>query len=265
MNDPLFSVSDQVVIVSGGTRGIGCAIARGFAERGAKVVVTGTEPSSTEQAAQVIGGDGMTVVPITCDVLDNNQIERLVQETSQRFGRIDTLVNVAGVNRRIPALEFSEENYDLVVNTNLKGAFFLSQAVGKVMKEQGQGNQINIASLTTDRPLKHVAPYAMSKAAIGHMTRALALEWGPYGIRVNAVAPGFVLTDLTKKLWSDKTMQEWGLANTPLRRLGQPEDMIGASIFLASKASEFMTGQVIYVDGGFNAGWAWPIPEGGGQ
>jgi gluconate 5-dehydrogenase len=100
---------------------------------------------------------------------------------------------------------------------------------------------------------------------MGQMTRALALEWGPLGVRVNALAPGFVLTDLTRQLWSDPTMQAWGTANTPLRRLGQPEDMVGAAVFLASAASAFMTGQVVYVDGGFTAGWAWPIPEGGGQ
>ena len=119
--------------------------------------------------------------------------------------------------------------------------------------------------LNTDRPLSNVLPYAMSKAGIAHMTRGLAMEWGPSGVRVNAIAPGFVLTDLTKKLWSDETMQHWGMSNTPLRRLGQPADMVGASIFLASEASAFMTGQVLYVDGGFTSGWAWPIPPGGGQ
>jgi NAD(P)-dependent dehydrogenase (short-subunit alcohol dehydrogenase family) len=108
-------------------------------------------------------------------------------------------------------------------------------------------------------------PYAMSKAAIAHMTRSLALEWGESGIRVNAIAPGFILTDLTRKLWSDPAMQEWGTTNTPMRRLGTPEDLVGTALFLASPASAFITGQVIYVDGGFTAGWAWPIPPAGGQ
>ena len=117
-----------------------------------------------------------------------------------------------------------------------------------------------VASLNSDRPLKHVLPYAMSKAGMAHMTKALALEWGDQGIRVNALAPGFILTDLTQRLWSDPTMQEWVEANTPQRRLGRPEDMVGTTIFLASPASAFMTGQVLYVDGGFTAGWAWPIP-----
>ena len=128
------------------------------------------------------------------------------------------------------------------------------------MLARGQGSQINIASLTSDCPLKHILPYAMSKAGIAQMTKALALEWGDRGVRVNALAPGFILTDLTQKLWSDPTMQAWGKANTPQGRLGTPEDLVGTAIFLASPASSFMTGQVLYVDGGFTAGWAWPIP-----
>ena len=122
------------------------------------------------------------------------------------------------------------------------------------MLERGKGNQINVVSLNNDRPLKGVMPYAMSKSALSQMTRSLAMEWGPRGIRVNAIAPGFVLTDLTKKLWSQPKMQEWGKTNTPLVRLGQPEDMIGAAIFLASEASAWMTGQTLFVDGGFSAG-----------
>ena len=201
------------------------------------------------------------MTPIVCDVAQSDQIERTVEEVLRLRGRIDTLINVAGVNRRKPALEISEQDYDFVMDINLKGAFLMSQSVGRQMLEQGGGCQINIASLNTDRPLKHVAPYAMSKSAMGHMTRALALEWGPHGVRVNALAPGFILTDLTEKLWSDPTMQTWGRRNTPLGRLGQPEDLVGTALFLASPASAFMTGQVLYVDGGFTAGWVWPIPE----
>ena len=123
----------------------------------------------------------------------------------------------------------------------------------------GQGCQINVSSLNNERPLTHVAPYAISKAGLGQMTRALACEWGPRGVRVNAIAPGFILTDLTEKLWSHERMREWGLANTPLRRMGRPDDLIGAAIFLASPAAAFLTGQIIYVDGGFTSGWQWPI------
>ena len=141
----------------------------------------------------------------------------------------------------------------------------MAQAVGRVMLPQKSGSVINIDSLNSAGPLKNVAPYAISKCGINGMTRALALEWGPSGVRVNGLAPGFILTDLTKKLWSDPTMQAWNTANCPLGRLGQPDDLIGTALFLASRASAFLTGQTIYVDGGVVCGRAWPIPDGGGQ
>ena len=210
-SDLLFSVEDQVVLVSGGSRGIGFAIAQGFAERHARVVITGRDQASCEDAAATMKYGRHPVRGIACDVQDRSMIDTAVGTVVADYESIDTLINVA--------------------------------------------------SLNTDRPLKNVAPYAMSKAGIGTMTRALALEWGPHGVRVNGLAPGFILTDLTKKLWSDETMQAWGKANTPQRRLGVPEDMVGSALFLASRASAFMTGQTLYVDGGFTAGWAWPIPE----
>lgn len=168
-------------------------------------------------------------------------------------------MSVAGVNIRQPATRFTADEYDFVVDINLKGAFFIAQEVGKQMVQQGSGSIINIDSLNTYAPLKNVTPYAMSKAGVVMMTRSLALEWGSKGVRVNSIAPGFILTDLTKKLWSDPTLQEWGTTNTPLGRLGQPDDMIGAAVFLASDAAAFMTGQVVRVDGGFSAGMNWPL------
>lgn len=265
MEDSLFDVSGQVVIVSGGSRGIGRAIAKGFVDRHATVVITGRDEASLALAVQEIGGGERKSLPVVCDVAQPDEIERLVTTVIADCGNIDTLVNVAGVNRRKPALEVSIDDYDFILDINLRGAFLLSQAVGRHMVERGSGCQINIASLNTDRPLKDVLPYAMSKAGIAHMTRGLALEWGPSGVRVNGIAPGFILTDLTQKLWSDEKMQEWGKTNTPQGRLGVPEDMVGTAIFLASPAASFMTGQTLYVDGGYTAGWAWPIPQGGGQ
>ncbi len=226
----------------------------------AKVIVTGRDEETLIATARDIARDEL-VVPIVCDVGDPQAIAALVQQVCDRFDRIDTLVNVAGVNRRKPALEVTEDDYDFVLGINLKGAFLLAQAVGRRMIEQGGGSIINIESLNSDRPLKNVLPYAVSKAGMNNMTKALAVEWGEFGVRVNGLAPGFILTDLTKKLWSDETMYRWGVSNTPLRRLGQPEDMVGTAIFLASPAAAFLTGQTIFVDGGFTAGWAWPIPE----
>lgn len=263
MHDELFSVADQIVLISGGSRGIGRALAEGFARRGARVIITGRQQATLDKTArEITSAAGRAVRPMVCDVADAAAIDRLVQGVLGEFGHLDTLINVAGVNRRMPAEKLTEEDYDFIVDINLRGPFLLSQAFGKHMLQRGRGNQINVVSLNNDRPLKGVLPYAVSKAGLEQMTRALALEWGPRGIRVNAIAPGFILTDLTQKLWSQPKMKEWGLANTPLVRMGVPDDLVGAAIYLASSASAFMTGQVLYVDGGFSCGLAWPIDYG---
>lgn len=259
MQDELFSVAGQIVLVSGASRGIGRSVAEGFARRGAVVVITGRDAATLQQTAREIAPPSGTVRPIVCDVADPAAINRLVDAVVKEFGRVDTLINVAGVNRRMPAERLTEADYDYILDINLKGPFLLSQAVGKQMLQLGRGNQINVVSLNNDRPLKGVMPYAVSKAGLGHMTKSLALEWGPRGIRVNAIAPGFILTDLTQKLWEQPAIKEWGRVNTPLRRLGKPGDLVGTAVFLASEASAFMTGQILYVDGGFGCGLAWPI------
>lgn len=260
MTDPLFQFQGKVVLISGGTRGIGRGIAQGFAERGATVVVTGTEQKTVDDAlAAIEPADGGEVYGEVCNVADPSAIKRVVGELVEKHSGVDTLINCAGVNRRKPSLEITEGDYDFILDINLKGAFLMSQEVGRHMIAAGGGSQINIASLNTDKPLLNVAPYALSKTGMAGMTRALAAEWGPAGVRVNALAPGFILTDLTEKLWSDPTMHEWGIANTPQRRLGKPEDMVGTALFLASVAAAFVTGQIIYVDGGFTAAFHWPI------
>jgi len=262
MNDALFSVADQVVLVSGGSRGIGRSIAEGFAQRQAKVIITGRDMATLEETARQIAPKDNPARCFVCDVAKSDDIKKLAADVVNEFGRIDTLINVAGVNRRMLSEKLTEDDYDFVIDINQKGPCLLSLAVGKEMLKRGKGNQINIVSLNNDRPVKGVLPYTMSKAAMGHMTKALAMEWGPRGIRVNAIAPGFILTDLTKKLWSQPTMKEWGRTNTPLLRMGVPEDMVGAAIFLASEASAFMTGQILYLDGGFTCGMNWPIDFG---
>lgn len=259
-SDDLFSVADQVVLVSGGSRGIGRALAAGFAQRGARVAVTGRNAETLQATAGEISAGGLVVKPFVCDVADASRIERLVDDVLAEFGRIDTLLNVAGVNKRQPVETFTVEDYDFILDINLRGAFLLAQRVGRHMIERRFGVQINVDSLNTYAPLKYVAPYAMSKWGMVAMTRCMAMEWGPYGVRVNTLAPGFILTDLTRKLWSDPDMQKWAAANTPLGRLGEVEDLVGAAIFMASPASAFMTGQVVRVDGGMSAGIIWPIP-----
>lgn len=260
MSDELFSITGQHVLVTGGSRGIGRAITEGFAARGARVLICSRCQESVDTAVSEMQSAGLTVDGLACDVSDEAQISTFVRTALEKFGHVDTLINVAGVNRRRKAEQVTADDYDFILDTNLRGAFLMSLEVGRHMIERRSGVQINIESLNTWMPLKGVLPYAMSKFGMQGMTRGLALEWGRHGIRVNSLAPGFVLTDLTRKLWSDPAMQTWNEANAPLGRLGQPEDMIGTAVFLASKASAFMTGQTLYVDGGFSAGWSWPIP-----
>ncbi|MGL5096061.1 MAG: SDR family NAD(P)-dependent oxidoreductase, partial [Planctomycetia bacterium] len=218
MNDPLFSVSGKIVVVCGGSRGIGRGIAAGFIDRGATLVVAGREAATLEttareltEAAVAAGVKHPVVAPLVCDVAKKADVERLAAQVLERFGRVDVLLNVAGVNRRKPAESFTEDDYDFVLDVNLKGPFLASLAFGRSMLERESGTQINIVSLNNDRPLKGVAPYAMSKSALSQMTRSLAAEWGPRGVRVNAIAPGFILTDLTKKMWSQPEMLAWGI------------------------------------------------------
>lgn len=259
MTDELFSVAGQVVLVTGGSRGIGRAISRGFAERGAQVIVCSRDRSTVDQAVSEMTEAGHHAVGTACDVSSTDDIEATVDFALSEFGKIDTLINVAGVNRRKRVETVTPEDYQFIMDINLKGAFEMSLAVGRHMIERKAGVQINIESLNTHMPLKGVLPYAMSKFGMQGMTRGLALEWGPHNVRVNALAPGFILTDMTNKLWSQPQMQAWNAQNAPLGRLGVPEDMVGTAVFLASKASSFMTGQTLYVDGGFNSGWNWPI------
>jgi NAD(P)-dependent dehydrogenase (short-subunit alcohol dehydrogenase family) len=259
MPDDLFSVSGQIVLVSGASRGIGRAIARGFAERGATVVITGRVAETLEKTAREICPPGGTVRAQVCDAGDAQALQRLADDVAGEFGRIDTLVNCAGVNKRRKVQDYDEETYDYITNINIRGAFFLAIAVGRHMLRAGRGSQINIDSINSQRPLNRVAPYAMSKAAMSTMTRSLAMEWGPHGVRVNAIGPGFTLTDLARPLWQDAKLDKWRHENTPLRRMGQPEDMVGPCLFLASPAASFVTGQVLYVDGGTTCGLFWPI------
>lgn len=260
MADELFSVKDQMVWVSGASRGIGRAIAEGFATRGAKVLITGRVAETIERTAREICPAGGDVRAKVCDVGDVGAIHRAVGEVVDQVGRIDTLVNCAGVNKRMKVENYHEADYDFITDINIKGAFFMAQAVGRHMIRAGGGCQINIDSLNSHRPLNRVAPYAMSKAAMSHMTRAMAMEWGPYGVRVNAIAPGFISTELNRALWENSPeLNQWREENTPLGRMGQPKDIVGAAVFLASKASAYITGQVLYVDGGTSCGLFWPI------
>ncbi|MFT5616351.1 MAG: gluconate 5-dehydrogenase [Granulosicoccus sp.] len=252
----LFNVKDSVVLVSGGSRGIGLAMAEAFAEQGATVIITGRQAQTLIDACK---GANQPMSYQVCDVADTDAINTCVADVIAKHGRIDTLINCAGINIRKPVTDFSPDEYDQILNINLRGAFFMAQTVGKQMIKQGSGSQINIDSLSTYGSLAQVAPYGMSKSGLSSMTRLMALEWGKHGVRVNGLAPGFILTDLTRKLWSDPNLQAWNRSVTPMQRMGDVDDLVGTAIFLASPAASYLTGQIIRVDGGTSAGINWPI------
>lgn len=259
MQDKLFSVEDQVVLVSGGSRGIGRALAEGFAQRNARVIIAGREAQTLDQTAKEISTGRHAVATEVCDVANADEVAALVDRTVKKFGRIDTLLSVAGVNKRMKAENYTMEEYDWIVDINLRGAFAIAQAVGRHMIGRRSGTIINIDSLNTYAPLTGVTPYAMSKAGVLMMTRALAQEWGRHGVRVNSIAPGFFPTALSGKMWAQEKMSNWAKTNTPLGKLGDVKELVGAAIYLASPASSFVTGQTLRVDGGVTAGLNWPI------
>ncbi|MFA6108725.1 MAG: SDR family oxidoreductase [Candidatus Latescibacterota bacterium] len=259
MEDPLFSVADQVVLVSGGSRGIGRALAAGFVERQARVVIAGREEATLAQTAEAISTGAHPVTYAVCDVAREEDVHRLVEGVERDCGRIDTLLNVAGVNKRAKVEDYTLAEFDWILGINLRGAFAVAQAVGRGMIARRSGSIVNIDSLNTYAPLKGVGPYAMSKAGLGMMTRSLASEWGEHGVRVNAIAPGFFPTTLSAPLWRQQKMVDWAHGITPLGKLGEVADLVGAAVFLASRAAAFVTGQTLRVDGGASAGLRWPI------
>ena len=248
----LFSVEGKVAFVSGGSRGIGQSIAEAFHRAGAKVIVAAR--SAREQVPRATGLDYRV-----CDISDAEQIQRCVDDIVAQFGRLDVLFNVAGVNFRHVAETFPVEKLDEILAINVRGSFLMARDCAQAMIRQGSGKIINIASLHTHQSLAGVSAYGTSKGAIGSMTRALAVEWARYNIQVNAIAPGFIRTEMNAKLWENPTMLNWVKERTPARRLGERDDLIGAAIFLASAASDFVTGQVLHVDGGLTAGQTWPL------
>ena len=257
----LFSLEGRVALVTGAGRGIGRGIAEKFGANGAKVVCAARTRSQLDDAVAIIESGGSEALAVEIDVSDLESINAGVQTAIDQFGQIDVLVNNAGMNVREPMMEATEEHYDQIMAVNLKGLYFLSQAVAKRMISRQQGKIINIGSLTTGTTLNQVSVYTATKGAVGQLTKAQALELGQDNIQANAICPGFVVTPLTEKIWSDSTMRNWGEGRIPLGRLATPEDMVGTAIFLAAPASDYVTGQIIYVDGGFMAGNFWPLPS----
>jgi len=245
-----FSLQGKVAVVTGGSRGIGQAIAVGIARAGADVVVASRKLPDLEKVAEEIKGMGRKSLAVTAHVGRMEEIDNLVSKVKEEFGRIDILVNNAATNPAMDsALDVSERAWDSIMNLNLKGLFFLSQAVARVMKEQGGGRIVNIASMEGITP--GILPvYAISKAGVIMATKVMAKEWAKYNVRVNAVAPGLTKTRFSEALWSNPAILQGAMFRTPMGRIAEPEEMVGAVIYLASDASSYVTGQVIAVDGG---------------
>ena len=246
-------LNGKVAVVVGGTSGIGRAIAHGFAQAGADVIPTSRRAEQVDIAAREIEEIGRRSLRVTSDVADRQSLERVLDEAIKTFGKVDILVNSAGRTKRIPAIDFPEDEWNAIMDTNLTGTLRACQVFGKHMLERESGSIINIASLSTFVALYEVAPYSASKAAVGSLTKSLAIEWSSRGVRVNAIAPGVFRTALNQKLLDETERGREFLLRTPMKRFGNVEELAGAAIFLASDAASFVTGEIIAVDGGFLA------------
>lgn len=253
MDYPEFSLQDKVALVTGASRGIGRYLAAGLAKYGAHVIVTGRTVSQLEEAAQEVRQLGRECLVVSMDITRPSDIRAGVEKAFEHFGRIDILVNNAGINIPKPALEVTEEDWRRVIDSNLTGLFFCCQAVGRIMVNQKRGKIINISSQTGTVAIQMRAAYCASKAGVNLLTKELALEWGPHNINVNAVAPTFIETPMTKPMFENAAFKEMVLQKILLGRIGQPKDVLGAVIYLASEASDLVTGHVLLVDGGWTA------------
>ncbi|MET0753288.1 MAG: glucose 1-dehydrogenase [Pyrinomonadaceae bacterium] len=246
-------LSGKVAVVIGGTSGIGRAIAHGLAEAGADVVPTSRRSEQVEAAAKEIEERGRRTLRLTSDVSDRDSLQNIVDECAKEFGKVDILVNSAGRTKRQPTLDFSEEDWNDILETNLSGTLRACQIFGRHFIEKKYGRIINIASLSTFVSLFEVAAYSASKAAVASLTKSLAIEWAKHGVNVNAIAPGVFITDLNRNLLLSTERGKEFLTRTPMGRFGQVEELAGAAVFLASDAASFVTGEVLVVDGGFLA------------
>jgi NAD(P)-dependent dehydrogenase (short-subunit alcohol dehydrogenase family) len=250
MSTSLFDLSGRVAVVAGGTSGIGRALAVGLAEAGADVVATARRETLVHEVASTIEARGRKTIRMAADVTDVASLERVRAACLERFDRIDIAVAAAGVTVRTPTLEMSDEHWQRVLDTNLTGTLNVCRVFGGPMVERGAGRIITVASLSSFLGFFEVAAYSASKSAVAGLTRALAVEWAPSGVTVNALVPGVFSTDLNRALLASERGQEL-LMRTPMRRFGQIEELVGAAIFLASDAASFVTGQLLVVDGGF--------------
>lgn len=251
----LFNLEGKVAIVTGGGGALGETICEALASYGADIVVTGRTQQTLEEAVKKIEKHGRKALALTCDVSKEDQVIDVVNTVKEKFGKIDILFTVAGIAKRFPAEDFPVEDFDQVMAINVRGTFLACKHVGKVMKEQGYGKIVTISSVRgfAGHPAGYAA-YGTSKAAVDLLTKQLATEWAKYNIQVNAIAPTIFWTPLTQQVLEDDELKKIFLDRIPMGRAALPEDMLGAAIYFAAPASNFTTGQILYVDGGCIAG-----------
>ncbi len=255
----LFGLDGKTALVTGAGGGLGSAITEALAGAGASTMLAGLPgEQALHRTRDALAEQGCPVETIEGDLGDVASAPRLVQATVDRFGSLDILVNCAGINRRQPILEVTPDVYDAIMAVNLRAVYFLCQAAARAMQDRGGGKIINIGSLTSSIGLADVSVYGATKAAIAELTKTMAVEWARHNIQVNCLAPGFMLTSLTREaLWGNEQKRRWMLDRIPARRPGLPADLAGAALLLASPASDYLTGQMLAVDGGLLAGSPW--------
>src|SRR5882724_2977370 len=249
-----FDLSGKVAVVTGTSRGLGQYLGRALARAGADLVITSRDPATLRSFQTEIEGLGKKVLPLALDVRDQGSIQAMVGKAIDHFGKIDILVNNAGCNVRKPALDITWDDWNLVLDTNLRGTFFVAQAVARQMVPRKYGRIINIGSVTCVAGYAGLGPYGASRGGVKQLTMSLADDWGPHGITVNCLAPGWFKTAQNAVMYENKEWVEYLKERIPLKRPGQPNDLDGAVVFLASDASEYVTGQTLLVDGGISTG-----------
>ena len=253
MTRPAPDLSGQVAIVTGASRGIGAAAARALAGAGCDVVLASRDKAALERVAGDVERLGRRAVVHPIDLQRLDGIPGLVERAVRELGRLDVLVNNAGTNVRRPAVEFTEADWDTVINLNLRAAFFCATAAGRVMVAQRSGKIVNVSSIASRVGLAALAVYAASKGGLSAFTRALAVEWAPHNVQVNAIGPGYIRTSLTAPLFASPEWVDRVTRRIPAGRTGEVDDLVGAVLFLASPASDYLTGQTLFVDGGWTA------------
>ena len=258
----LFNLKGKVALVTGGSHGLGMAMAEGLAGAGASLVITGTTPSKMEAALNHYKQRGFRATGYLFDVTDEKEAEKFVDKIIEEHGQIDILVNNAGIIKRVPALSMEVSEFRRVVDVDLVGPFIISQLVAKDMVKRKEGKIINICSMMSELGRTSVSAYAAAKGGLKMLTRNLATEWAPYNIQVNGIGPGYFATDQTAPIRVDgNPFNDFIIQRTPAGRWGNPEDLAGTAVFLASRASDFVNGQIIYVDGGILATIGKPANE----